>query len=72
MRLRILFGTLILIAGLAAYGLVVAALAAHVLPPGPFAALVFYAVTGLAWIMPAAWLVRWMQRAAPFRPPPQG
>jgi len=72
MRLRILFGTLVLIAGLAAYGLAVAGLAAHVLPSGPVAALLFYAVAGLAWIWPAAWLVRWMQRARPFRPPPQG
>jgi hypothetical protein len=72
MRLRILFGTLVLILGLAAYGLVVAALAAHVLPSGPFAALLFYAVAGVAWLAPAACLVRWMQKAAPFRPPPTG
>jgi len=72
MRLRILFGTLALIVGLALYGLAVAALAAHVLPPGPFVALAFYAVAGVLWLAPAAWLVRWMQKVAPFRPPPQG
>jgi hypothetical protein len=72
MRLRILFGTLLLIAGLALYGLAIAALAAHMLPPGAWIALLFYAVAGVAWLAPAAWLVRWMQKAAPFRPPPQG
>ena len=72
MRLRILFGTLVLVFGLAVYGLAVAALAARVLPPGPVVALLFYAVAGIVWLVPAAWLVRWMQRAAPFRPPPQG
>jgi hypothetical protein len=72
MRLRILFGTLLLIAALALYGLGVAALAAHVLPSGAWLALLFYAVAGIVWLVPAAWLVRWMQRAAPFRPPPRG
>ena len=72
MRLRILFGTLVLIVGLAAYGLAVAGVAAHLLPPSPLAGLLFYAVAGMIWIVPAAWLVRWMQRAGPFRPPPQG
>ncbi len=72
MRLRILLGTLVLVFGLAAYGLAVAALAARVLPPGRIVALLFYAAAGVVWIVPAAWLVRWMQRAAPFRPPPRG
>ncbi|HUZ75290.1 MAG TPA: DUF2842 domain-containing protein [Stellaceae bacterium] len=72
MRLRILFGTLFLVGGLALYGLAIAALAAHVTPPGPLAAFVFYALAGTVWVAPAGWLVRWMQRAAPYRPPPEG
>lgn len=43
MRLRILFGTILLVGLLAAYGLVVAALAAHLLPPSRLAAFLFYA-----------------------------
>jgi Protein of unknown function (DUF2842) len=72
MRLRILFGTLALVAGLAAYGLVMAALAAHVLPRGALAQFLFYVVAGTVWVAPAGWLVQWMQRAPPFRPPPEG
>jgi hypothetical protein len=68
MRLRILFGTMLLLVGLALYAVAVTA-AAQRLPGHWAAAAVFYAVAGLAWIYPAAALVRWMQRAAPFRPP---
>lgn len=72
MRLRILAGTLILVGGLFFYGLVIAALAAR-LPLGkPLAAFAFYAMAGVVWVAPAAWLVRWMQLAAPYRPPPEG
>lgn len=70
MRLRILFGTTVLVLGLAAYGLAVAVLAVRVLPRQPLLEIVFYAIAGIAWIAPAAWLTRWMQAAAPYRPPP--
>jgi Protein of unknown function (DUF2842) len=69
MRLRILFGSLLLVVGLALNALAVMAVAIRLLPdrwPVEFA---FYAVAGIAWIFPAARLTRWMQRAAPFRPP---
>ena len=69
MRLRILAGTLILVAGLALYGLAVAALARRLLPPDPLIAIGFYAVAGIVWIFPTARLVRWMQQAARHRPP---
>jgi hypothetical protein len=69
MRLRILLGTMILVAGLGLYALAVAAFAARLLPDQWIVEAVFYAVAGSAWIFPAAWLTRWMQRAAPFRPP---
>ncbi len=72
MRLRILFGTLVLVGGLALYGLAIAALAAQMRQPGALASFVFYAVAGTVWVAPAGWLVRWMQRAAPYRPPPAG
>jgi hypothetical protein len=70
MRLRILFGTLALVLGLAAYALSATRLALWLLPEQGWAAALFYAVAGTAWILPAARLTRWMQQAAPFRPPP--
>ena len=69
MRLRILLGTLILVAGLAAYALAVVAIAARLLPDQWIVETLFYAAAGIAWIFPAAWLTRWMQRAGSFRPP---
>lgn len=69
MRLRILAGTLILLVGLVLYGVVVAALGERWLGARPLIEIAFYAVAGLVWILPAAWLTRWMQRAPPFRPP---
>ena len=69
MRLRILFGTIALIAGLALYVVAVAALGARFLPQDLLVETAFYAVAGIVWILPAARLTRWMQRAAPYRPP---
>lgn len=72
MRLRILGGTALLVAGLAAYGLVMMAVAVRLLPPHGAVQAAFYAVAGVAWVWPAARLTRWMQDAAPHRPPPRG
>jgi hypothetical protein len=69
MRLRILIGTLILIGGLSIYVLLVMVTALAFLPEHWAAEIGFYAVAGTLWVWPAAWLTRWMQRAAPFRPP---
>lgn len=69
MRLRILFGTLLLVFELGAYALAVTAAAVRLLPEQWAVEAAFYAVAGIAWIFPAAQLVRWMQQAAPFRPP---
>jgi hypothetical protein len=72
MRLRILLGSLVLVAGLAAYGLLVMAAAVRLLPEQWAVQAAFYALAGIAWVWPAARLTGWMQRAAPFRPPPLG
>jgi hypothetical protein len=64
MRLRILLGTLILVAGLVAYSLLVMRLAVEVLPEHWAAQAAFYIVAGLLWILPAARLTRWMQAPA--------
>ena len=69
MRLRILFGGLILVAGLAIYALLAMAIAAR-LPDNGAIAFVFYGLAGLAWVLPASLVTRWMLRAAPYRPPP--
>lgn len=71
MRLRILVGTAFLVVGLAVYGVIVMAVAVR-LPPQPVLAFGFYALAGIAWVLPAGWLTRWMQQAAPFRQPPEG
>ena len=52
-----------LVAGLIVYALVVARVAGLVLPPDDWLVqLLYYAVLGLAWIWPAAWLIRWSAR----------
>lgn len=61
MRLRILYGTLLLIAGLGAYALLAMKLAVDWLPDHWAAQLGFYLVAGTAWLYPAAKLTRWMQ-----------
>ena len=69
MRLRILLGTLLLVLGLAGYALAVMVVAVRLLPQYWAVEAAFYAVAGIGWIVPAAGLVRWMQRARPYRPP---
>ena len=69
MRLRILVGSLALILGLAAYAALVTAIAQRILPGGVAVAILFYGIAGTVWIVPAALLTRWMQRAAPHHPP---
>jgi hypothetical protein len=72
MRLRILFGTLLLVLGLSLYALLVMAAATRLLPDHWGVHMAFYALAGVAWISPAARLTGWMQRARPFRPPEVG
>jgi hypothetical protein len=62
MRLRVLAGTLILIVGLAAYALAAMSLAVRVLPDNLIVETLFYAVVGVAWVLPAAKLTRWIQQ----------
>jgi hypothetical protein len=65
MRLRILYGTIILLIGLALYAVAVMVVAASWLPGHWAVQLVFYLVAGTAWIFPAARLTRWMQDLPP-------
>jgi uncharacterized membrane protein len=48
---------------LAAYALVVASIGAgRITTATPLAQLAFFFVAGLAWVVPAGLLIRWMQR----------
>jgi len=61
MRLRILFGMVLLMLLLGVYALLVMALAVRVLPDQTLVEIAYYLVTGTVWIYPAAKLTRWMQ-----------
>ena len=67
-RLRKLLGTIVLVVFVAFYSLTAMTVAAAKLPgTSSFVQLVFFVVAGLAWVIPAAPLVAWMQK--PDRPP---
>ncbi len=60
-RTRKLVGTMLLLVVLIIYSLLVMLAAAAVLPNGgKIVELIFYAVAGLAWVLPAAVLIKWM------------
>jgi hypothetical protein len=62
-RTRKLIGTLVLLVFLAAYALVVASIASgRITTAPPLAQFTFFLVGGLAWVLPAGLLIRWMQR----------
>lgn len=63
MRTRKLVGTLILIVFLALYALVAMAFgAARIVDESNLARIIYFLVAGLAWVIPAGFLIRWMQR----------
>lgn len=62
-RTRKLIGTVAMIVFVMAYALVVMALAQPILNgAGPWTQLAFYAVGGLAWVLPIMPLIAWMER----------
>jgi hypothetical protein len=62
-RARKLIGTVALLALVAVWALLATALAQRILPGASGAiALLYYAVAGLGWVLPAMPLVAWMQR----------
>jgi uncharacterized membrane protein len=62
-RTRKLIGTVILLVFLAAYTLAVASIASgRITTAPPLTQLTFFLVGGLAWVLPAGLLIRWMQR----------
>ena len=62
-RFRTLAGVLLIIVYLAAYCLAVMALVATWMVDKPIALqTVFYAIAGVAWLLPMRWFLRWMAR----------
>jgi hypothetical protein len=63
-RIRKLAGAVALLVLIAVYALLVMATAAvlQVNQVGKIAELAFYAVAGLLWVLPAGWIIRWMQQ----------
>jgi hypothetical protein len=69
-RLKKLIGTLGIFVWLAIYALLMMRLAVAVLPGAhPLVQLLFYAVAGLAWIVPVGLALPWMHRPARPRAP---
>jgi hypothetical protein len=63
MRTRKLVGAILLLLFLAAYSLVAMLVAVVLQVNGSkIAELAYYAVAGLLWVVPAGWLVKWMQK----------
>jgi hypothetical protein len=61
MRFKKLIGAFVLLAGLAIYVLLVMRAAVAILPSaGPVVEFLFYAVAGMAWVVPVRYLILWM------------
>lgn len=64
--LRKLIATILLLVFIITYALVVMVLANTMLPPNSkWTELVFYAVAGLLWVLPAGVIVKWMHKPDP-------
>jgi hypothetical protein len=60
-RIRKLVGTVLLLIVLAIYSLVVMLVASVLVTDGnKFIEMMFYAIAGLAWVLPAGYLIKWM------------
>ena len=65
-RIRKLIGLVLTLIWVFVYAVLLARLAVDILPgANGFVAFAFYAVGGLAWILPIMPLIRWMQRPDP-------
>jgi len=62
-RKRKLVGTVVLLLFLLAYALAVASIGAgRITEASPLVQLAYFVVAGLAWVVPAGLLIRWMAR----------
>jgi len=64
MRTRKLVGTILLMVMITIYALLamVVAVILEVNTTSKLVELVYYAVAGLLWVLPAAWIIRWMSQ----------
>lgn len=70
-RQRKLIGTVVLIPFICLYAVAAMALAqGRITEAGTFWQTFWYIVLGLAWVLPALPLIRWMERPDPGEPPP--
>ena len=61
MRTKKFIGVFVLIGTIAVYSLLVMRAAVAILPEaGPVLELLFYAVAGMAWVLPVGLLIKWM------------
>ena len=60
--MRVALGTLVLLAGLAAYAILAVAVAVRALPDSLVVETLYYLAAGLLWVWPAARLTRWIQQ----------
>jgi hypothetical protein len=62
-RSRKLFGTIVLLLFVAVYGTIAAIIGSGRIALAPqWVQFAFFLTTGLAWVIPAGLLIRWMQR----------
>lgn len=62
-RSRKLFGTIVLLLSLAIYATIAAIIGSGRIAQAPqWVQFAFFLTTGLAWVIPAGLLIRWMQR----------
>jgi len=60
-RLKKLIGTILLVLLVVTYALLATIVAvAQLAESGPLAHLAYFLLTGLLWILPAMWLIKWM------------
>ncbi|MEG6509577.1 DUF2842 domain-containing protein [Methyloligella sp. 2.7D] len=65
-RVRKLIGTVAILAFVLTYVLIVAAIGSgHIAEAGLWARFFFFLIAGLIWVIPAALIIRWMQKPDP-------
>ena len=64
-RTRKFIGTIVLLLFLCVYALVVMALSVKLPTWGVAGQTIYYATAGLLWVIPAGFIVKWMQRPDP-------
>jgi hypothetical protein len=64
-RIRKLIGAILLLVVIAVYSLLAmaAAVILQVNDAGKMAELIYYVTAGLLWVLPAGWIIKWMQQS---------